>query len=79
MYAGIYSKYYVQMQRVTPNSVNVTVEPSPEDMGDFQNQFLDEYLNRKVKVADLYKLWSKKDPKYFAKIADPLLGMRCLR
>jgi hypothetical protein len=48
-------------------------------MDDFQKEFLDEYLNRKINVADEYALWSKNDPKYFAKIATPLQGMRCLR
>jgi len=40
---------------------------------------VDEYLNSKVSVADLYTDWSKRDPKYFEPIAKPLIGMRCLR
>ena len=43
-YAGIYSKYYIQMKRLSPSAISVQVEPSPADMQDFKKQFLDEYL-----------------------------------
>ena len=57
----------------------MTVEPEPQDLEVFRKEFEVEYLNSKIKVDDYYNKWSEKDPKYFAKIAKPLKGMRCLR
>lgn len=59
--------------------IQVTVEPNPSDLAQFKKEFVTEYLNSDVKVADNYADWSRRDPKYFAPIAAPLLGMRCLR
>ena len=57
----------------------MTVEPEPQDLEAFRKEFEVEYLNSKIKVDEYYDKWSEKDPKYFAKIAKPLKGMRCLR
>ena len=55
------------------------MEPEPSDMAKFKREFVDEYLNASVNVAQMYAIWSKRCPKYFAPIAKPLQGMRCLR
>ena len=55
------------------------VEPGPDDLEQFKTIFVDEYLNSKVNIEKLYAVWSKRDPKYFAPIAKPLVGVRCLR
>ena len=47
-YAGIYSKYFIQMQRLSKDSINVTVEPSPENLQSFKKQFLNEYLQTEL-------------------------------
>lgn len=57
----------------------MTVEPNPADLAQFKKDFVTEYLNAEVKVADHYAEWSRRDLRYFAPIAAPLLGMRCLR
>lgn len=57
----------------------MSVEPQPDDLDRFKSLFVDEYLNAKVNVAELYDDWSERDPKFFKPIAKPLLGMRCLR
>lgn len=55
------------MQR-NDNSVLVDVEPIPDNTKSFEDSFRS-YLNLEVNVQDLYKDWSKRDPKYFALIA----------
>ncbi len=48
--------------------VVVNVEPHPNDSENFEANFKS-YLNLDVDVQELYKEWSKRDPKYFAVIA----------
>jgi N-glycosylase/DNA lyase len=48
-----------------------------QELEAFKQNFTKDYLNTEVNVEALYKVWSEKDPKYFAKI--PLKGIRCLR
>ena len=69
----------MQLERIAQETVKVKVEPEPSDMAKFKREFVDEYLNASVNVAQMYTIWSKRCPKYFAPIAEPLLGMRCLR
>jgi len=49
------------------------------NMVTFRNLFEEEYLHCKTDIVKQYSEWSQADPKYFAKIAEPLGGMRCLR
>ncbi len=58
---------------------------SKDDLDDaklvaFKQSFVKDYLNiGNANVEDLYKQWSERDPKFFGKIASPLVGIRCLR
>jgi N-glycosylase/DNA lyase len=46
----------------------------------FRESFTKEYLNiGKANVEELYNTWSDRDPKFFGKVASPLVGIRCLR
>ena len=70
------------MHRLSPEEVEITVQPAngamnAQELELFKESFVKSYLNTDSSVTDLYKLWSERDPKYFAKI--PLYGVRCLR
>jgi hypothetical protein len=66
----------MKVERLNPSQVQVIVDPHPEP--GFEKEFK-AYLNLDVKIAKHYEDWSIRDPKYFAPIAKPLLGIRCLR
>jgi len=75
----VFRNYFITMQRKNnSDDVSVDVEPYPTNTDDFELNFRS-YLNLDVDVKELYKEWSKRDPKYFGVIAQPLLGIRCLR
>ena len=53
---------------------------NPDELEIFKDNFIKNYLNiNNVSMAELYKIWSERDKKYFAQIASPLVGIRCLR
>jgi hypothetical protein len=70
------------MQRLDSDTIEVRYQRGDKATSyDFEETFTKDYLNIKpdVNIENLYAEWSKADPKYFGKIATPLVGMRCLR
>ena len=74
----------MELHRLTDEEVEVTVQ-TQDDWDDaklsaFRQSFVTEYLNvGNANVEELYKTWSERDPKFFGKVASPLVGIRCLR
>ena len=77
-YEGVFRSYVVRLERETPDDVSVVVEPRPADEKLFEKEFR-AYLNLDQSVTKLYEEWSRRDPEFFAKIATPMIGIRCLR
>ena len=78
-FKGVFRNYLVTLKRINENDVEFESHP---EMGQEQidKDFLKDYLQYpEVDIPKCYEEWSAKDPKYFAKIAKPLEGVRCLR
>lgn len=78
-FKGIFRNYFIVMQRIDDQNVSLMSSPNMDEK--FLNDvFLNQYLQiPKVDLTQFYQDWSKRDPKYFSKVADSLPGVRCLR